>query len=327
MAVQRNLNEVRGGLRTLAPSAYGVLGSAVPSTGQGGRAALAYNDVVSNGLWGSQVGVWVTSHNLPTDFFVWPDTSWGSSLLANNTYIAYGYLQVDGVDQGTTPGILLELDIGVAPTGVSAAAALAISSVPSMAVVAALAASITVVAALTISSTPSLSAQAVSQQTISADASLTITCTPAIAVQAVMGEQMQAVATLDVSCVPSMNAHVNVGFELPDSISASRIATVDLDSDATHPAAVFVKDPQATLDYAMDITAWLADAQDALLSFSVTPTVGSDVVVYGTGIVRELMAAMVGGGTVGASNAILFDFTTVGGRHDQRTIYFQIEER
>lgn len=324
MLVQRNLNEVRGGMRTLAPSTYGVLGSTVPVTGQGGRPALAYNDVITNALSAEGVGVWVTSHNFPAGFFVWPDSSWGTPPLSNGAYIAYGYLQVNGADVGGAPVILLELDIG---STLNVAAALTISSVPSMVAAAVLAASITAVASLTISSTPSLSAQAVSQQTISAAASLTLTCTPTIAVQAVMGEQMQVEVTLDVSCVPSMNAHVNVGFELPDSISASRIATVDLDSDATHPAAVFVKDPQATLDYAMDITSWLADAQDALLSFSVTPTVGSDVVVYGTGIVRELMAAMVGGGTVGASNAILFDFTTVGGRHDQRTIYFQIEER
>jgi len=324
----RNLNKTRNGKRILGTPYVGVLGSTVPTAGP--PYALAYNDVITDALQANQVRIWVTSHTFPAGFFVNEDTSYTAPNLVDGLYTADGYLIVDDVDildsvQPLLPYRLLTVQVGT--SGMTATLGLSISSVPSIASTALIAAIISATAAFTISSTPSLNVQAGSQQTISATASLTIASTPAIAVQAGLGGSLTALVALDISSVPGFAGSVSIGFELPVAIAASRTATVDLDSDATHPAAVFIKDPQSTLDYGIDITAWLADAQDSLLSFSITPTVGSDITVHAVGLVGELMAAMISGGTVGASNAALFDFTTVNGRHDQRTIYFQIEER
>lgn len=282
MLYYRDLMEVKEGLHPLMPLTHGLLGSTIPTTGDNGQAALAYNDTVTNNLLNNGVEVRVTSHNFPTGFFVWADSSWiAPNLVGGITYTANGYLVVDGVDVGASPYPLLTLSVGaVTPTSLTAAAALAIA------------------------------------------------VTATLAAAATIGQTFTAVATLVVpGPVPSMAATATVGFALPDVISPSRTTVVDLDSDTAHPSAVFIKDPQAVLDYGIDVTAWLADAQDSLLDFTAAPATGADVSVHAYGLLGGIMAVMVGGGTPGVPNAVLFDFSTVGGRHDQRTIYFQIQER
>lgn len=282
MLYYRDLMEVKEGLHPLMPMTHGVLGSTIPTTGDNGQAALAYNDVVSNGLLNNGVEVRVTSHNFPAGFFVWSDTSWiAPNLVGGITYTANGYLVVDGVDIGATPYPLLTLSVGaVTPTQLTVAASLAMA------------------------------------------------VTPTMAGEAVIGQTFTAAATLVITgAVPSISALASVGYALPAVISPSRTTVVDLDSDATHPAAVFIKDPQAVLDYGIDVTDWLADSQDSLQQFTAAPTTDSDVSVHAYGLLGGIMAVMVGGGTPGLPNAVLFDFSTVGGRQDQRTIYFQIQER
>lgn len=88
--------------------------------------------------------------------------------------------------------------------------------------------------------------------------------------------------------------------------------------------ATITKDPDATLDYAIDLSAWLADITDTLLGLSVT---GDGVTIDSSSIVGQTCVAWISGGTVGQTATATFRFTTAGGRTDDRTIYLRIRER
>ena len=88
--------------------------------------------------------------------------------------------------------------------------------------------------------------------------------------------------------------------------------------------ATITKDPDATLDYAIDLSEWLDDITDTLSALTVT---GDGVTIASSSIVGQTCVAWISGGTVGQTASATFRFTTSGGRTDDRTIYLRIRER
>ena len=88
--------------------------------------------------------------------------------------------------------------------------------------------------------------------------------------------------------------------------------------------ATIEHDPDAVLDYVLDLTAWLTDVSDTLQSLTMLST---GVTVDSSSISGNLCIAWISGGTVGEPASATFRFTTAGGRTDDRTINFKIKER
>ncbi len=97
----RNLNTVIGGLRPLQTPLVGVLGSSVPSTGEGGRPGWLYTTVQDSGWAADLVALWVESVSRP-GLFVNDDTSWTWSGLIDGSHTATARVYRNGVDQGTS---------------------------------------------------------------------------------------------------------------------------------------------------------------------------------------------------------------------------------
>jgi len=98
----RNLNVVRGGFRPLQTPFVGELGSAVPSTGEGGRPGWLYTTVEASGWGSNRVALWVTSVSR-AGLFVEDNTAWTWSGLVDGTHTAVAEVDLDGVTQaGTT---------------------------------------------------------------------------------------------------------------------------------------------------------------------------------------------------------------------------------
>lgn len=86
------------------------------------------------------------------------------------------------------------------------------------------------------------------------------------------------------------------------------------------------KDPNAVLDYVVDYTDWLATANDTIASVACTPsgvTVNTSSVAPG----GKKVVIWVAGGVAGSTASVTARITTVGGRIDDRTIYFKIKQR
>jgi len=88
------------------------------------------------------------------------------------------------------------------------------------------------------------------------------------------------------------------------------------------------KDPQAKLDYDLDLTDWLAVNGDTLDAAS---AVGTGVTVDDVDVVDagRQVKVWVSGGTVGspASVTITFSTSSTPPRVDERTLYFKIKQR
>jgi hypothetical protein len=87
------------------------------------------------------------------------------------------------------------------------------------------------------------------------------------------------------------------------------------------------KDPQAELDYFAGFREWLDFVSDTILSHTITKTVG--VTVMSSGIVNASkdVAIWASGGTKGKPAYVTVKITTVAGRKDERTLYFNIVDR
>lgn len=88
--------------------------------------------------------------------------------------------------------------------------------------------------------------------------------------------------------------------------------------------AVIEKDPNAVLDYSIDLTDWLSDPLDTLTSLLV---LGTGVTVLTYSFTGAICTAWVSGGTEGDRAIVTFRFTTTGGRTDDRSIYLKIKSR
>lgn len=86
---------------------------------------------------------------------------------------------------------------------------------------------------------------------------------------------------------------------------------------------LFVKDPDATLDYKFDWTAWLGE--DSITDHEVTCT-GCTLVTSTVTDDNKQVIAWVSGGEPAANGRITCQITTVAGRIDERTIGLRIKQ-
>lgn len=89
------------------------------------------------------------------------------------------------------------------------------------------------------------------------------------------------------------------------------------------------KDPNATLDYTFDWTAWLAAVSDAIVSYSVAIDSPPDAVLTKDSDSRSgnVITAWLSGGTVGQTYTVRCRINTTGGRIDDRSFSLTISER
>lgn len=83
-----------------------------------------------------------------------------------------------------------------------------------------------------------------------------------------------------------------------------------------------VADPDSTLDYRLDLTAWLDESSDTLASVA---TEADGAAVDSAAIDGKTVVVWVSGVTGTAS--VRVRFTTAGGRTDDRTMYFKAKQR
>jgi len=86
-----------------------------------------------------------------------------------------------------------------------------------------------------------------------------------------------------------------------------------------------IKDPQATLDYSFDWTAWLAGVADVISGVSYAFS-GGLVKVFESRL-EGVATVVVSGGSIGSDASITCTVTTAGGRVDQRTLMINIQDR
>ena len=90
---------------------------------------------------------------------------------------------------------------------------------------------------------------------------------------------------------------------------------------------VFIKDPNATLDYSFDFTAWLQQANDAIASVLAIPT--GCTLARAADFTGGVVTAFVSGGVVDEDASVTFRVTTTSQppRVDDRTVILKIRER
>lgn len=84
-----------------------------------------------------------------------------------------------------------------------------------------------------------------------------------------------------------------------------------------------IKDPNAVLDYGIDLVDWLNNS-DSLASVT---GIAVGITADNVRILGSQVLANISGGTVGEEASYTFRFTTAGGMIDDRTIYFDIQDR
>jgi hypothetical protein len=89
--------------------------------------------------------------------------------------------------------------------------------------------------------------------------------------------------------------------------------------------SIYIKDPDAVLDYAVDWTDWLP-AGDSITGRTVAVESG-DVVKASDNLAGAVVTAWISGGTVGTNASVRFRVTTAQGRTDDRTIYLKVRSR
>lgn len=88
------------------------------------------------------------------------------------------------------------------------------------------------------------------------------------------------------------------------------------------------KDPDATLDYSLDWSKWLAQIADTIASVTVVLSGGTELTVVSHGFDGGVTTATISGGaTLASMQSVTFRVTTANGRIDDRTVYLQITER
>lgn len=88
---------------------------------------------------------------------------------------------------------------------------------------------------------------------------------------------------------------------------------------------VFIKDPNATLDYGFDWSQWL-DYGETITDFIITN--GSGITnVYDMSTSSGSVIVWLSGGTVGIRYPVACKITTSGSRIDERTIKIDVRER
>jgi hypothetical protein len=86
-----------------------------------------------------------------------------------------------------------------------------------------------------------------------------------------------------------------------------------------------VKDPQATLDYTFDWSAWLDLVDDTIADEECTCDDG--IVIQNTNINGESVIVWLTGGEVGGEYTVTCKITTAAGRIDERSFYVKVRDR
>jgi hypothetical protein len=89
--------------------------------------------------------------------------------------------------------------------------------------------------------------------------------------------------------------------------------------------SIYIHDPDAVLDYAVDWTEWLATG-DSITSHSVAVESGN-VVKDSDSLAGTIVRAWISGGTNGTDATVRYRVTTAQGRTDDRTIYLKVRSR
>jgi hypothetical protein len=89
--------------------------------------------------------------------------------------------------------------------------------------------------------------------------------------------------------------------------------------------SIYIKDPDAVLDYGHDWADWLA-AGDSITSHSVAVESG-DVVKDSDSLAGTIVRAWISGGTNGTDATVRYRVTTAQGRTDDRTHYLKVRSR
>jgi hypothetical protein len=89
--------------------------------------------------------------------------------------------------------------------------------------------------------------------------------------------------------------------------------------------SIYIKDPDAVLDYGRDWVDWLATG-DSITSHSVAVESGN-VVKDSDSLAGTIVRAWISGGTEGTDATVRFRVTTAQGRTDDRTIYLKVRSR
>ena len=94
--------------------------------------------------------------------------------------------------------------------------------------------------------------------------------------------------------------------------------------DFTDPTTPIVKDPDAVLDYSLNLTSWLVGETITAITIvkAAGVTVDSSSIVSGNRIVL-----WVSGGYANSPDSVTVRFTTSAGRTDDRTMFFTIKHR
>jgi hypothetical protein len=91
---------------------------------------------------------------------------------------------------------------------------------------------------------------------------------------------------------------------------------------------MFLKDPEAVVDYQVDWSAALAGALTiASSSWTVTPTEAGGVVVAGAGVDGRAATARLGGGIAGHVYRVGNRVTLSDGSIDERSLVIRVEDR
>lgn len=92
----------------------------------------------------------------------------------------------------------------------------------------------------------------------------------------------------------------------------------------TQGREVIDKDPGASLDYSLDLTAWLATIGDALATVNV---VAPGATVVSKSFLGAFVIGTISGGALHELVPVTLSWTTTAGRADSRTIYLNIKQR
>lgn len=92
---------------------------------------------------------------------------------------------------------------------------------------------------------------------------------------------------------------------------------------AANPIAIFPKDPDAVLDFALDWTKWLEG--DTLVSGTWTIDAGPTITTQNA--TNGIVTMWLSGGTEGTTYVARCRVVTTNGRTDDRTIHIQVRER
>ena len=87
--------------------------------------------------------------------------------------------------------------------------------------------------------------------------------------------------------------------------------------------ALFLKDPQAVLDYKIDWATWLGTDTISAVSWTVASGITQDSVSNTTTAATIWLSE----GTVGSTYDLICHITTAGGRQDDRTIAIEIRQQ